>query len=149
MSPRKDWPTTRGAREVIINRHVLPYSILTESNPIDTILLISLRNKQPLDEVRHFSQAGECRHEPAVSELSLLDVAWLNILLKDFGRRVAFAAQEFTGPLPDDRVFERVRLVRVTDALHRWWELDVNEMAQLAVHQEVLDLFGLCSIICE
>ena len=86
VSLRKDRASVGHAGEIIVHRYDLPNTILAELDAVNAVVLVLGRQEKPLDQVGVLSQTCKRRHEPAVAELSLLDITGLDFFQKHFGQ---------------------------------------------------------------
>ena len=101
----------RSYRKVIIDNNGCFLAIQEENYHVDSSLVNLLSDEHLFDTIRELSQRAESGQEITISELTLIDVIWLNTILKNVDW-----VEDLAGAFP----FERVERSRVNVPINVW-----------------------------
>lgn len=102
--------------EVVVDGDLPPLAVLAQSQAVEALIVVLLRDEQTLDQLGHLREAGGAAQEPAVGQLPLLDVRRLDHLLEHLGlEQTQFGVRdhEVAWPSPMDHAVEGLSVARI------------------------------------
>ena len=108
IASREHRGTIREAGEVVVNSHFLPLPVFTELDHVHSSFVVVLRVENTLNQSWSLCHCRNGAEEPAITQLTLNDVVWLDVLENGYfhGARVWVLLKEIFGSSPVNQPVE-------------------------------------------